>query len=64
MQIKILPADLVSVKARRKKRLSSSTIEVTIPSTIVRRYDLKDQDQIMICYVCRADEDLKEINQQ
>ena len=55
MKIYILPADLKTVRISKK----NMTGIITIPQDLMRRYDLKEKEDIIIAYVCKADEDIK-----
>lgn len=58
MKLDILPANMRAAKLIKNAR-RSRTLMVTIPVDIVERYDLKPGEQVMIAYLCKADEDVK-----
>lgn len=56
MKIDVLPADLKTVKLRVTKRGPYINNHITIPIDVVKRHDLKDDEEIVVAFVCRAKE--------
>lgn len=62
MNIEVLPANMQPVTIRiRRKNGKSATGEIAFPPDIIQRYNLKDKDVIVIAYVCKHDEDIRQV---
>lgn len=61
MKVNVLPADIKEVKISVMKCNGRKVHRITIPMAVVRRYDLKAGETILIAYLCRNNEDIREI---
>jgi len=55
----ILPADMKTITLRIRKRGKYMAGTLTLPKDVIKRHDLEDGDDIVICYLCKADENPK-----
>lgn len=44
-----------------RKRDKYSTASITFPLDIIKRNNLKNKDNIVICYLCKEGEDVKQL---
>jgi hypothetical protein len=57
MNIKALPCDIKTLKVVTRRANGRIYASVNIPTDVVRRYDLKRGDHIVIAYICKGGED-------
>ena len=55
----ILPADMKTITLRVRKRGKYIAGSLTLPKDVIKRHELEDGDDIVICYLCKADENPK-----
>lgn len=55
MKINILPADMMPVKISK----NNSSLHFTIPPALRNRHNLKADENIVIAFICKGDEDIK-----
>lgn len=60
VEFDILPSNVKTVTVRVRKRGEYLTAAVTLPPDLIKRNKLKDGTDIVICYLCKADEDPKD----
>lgn len=59
MKVNILPADMKTVRIVLKNTSETSKSgHIALPQDIIRRHKLEDKDEIIIGFLCKADEDL------
>jgi hypothetical protein len=61
MKVNVLPADIKEVRITAQRAHGYRVFRVTLPSVIVKRYDLKHGDTILLAYLCKSDQDIKEL---
>jgi hypothetical protein len=62
VKLNLKPADVKTVRLIVRSRGGARQhASLTLPPDIVRRYDLKDKDEIVVAYVCKADENPEEV---
>jgi hypothetical protein len=61
VQFDILPANMKTVTVRIRERGKYSTASVTLPQDLIKRNNLKNGTDIVLCYLCKADENPKPI---
>ena len=59
MYVKVMPSDLKTVKVIKRKIRGHYTVSLTLPIDVVKRHGLdnREDEEIIIAYVCKADED-------
>ena len=60
MDISILPADMLNLKIRVRKNGSGLKGEIAIPPSLIRKYNLEDKEEIIMAYLCKGNQDLKQ----
>ncbi len=51
---------MLTVKPIIRRRGNTISATVTIPPALIRRYDIQDNEEIVIAFLCKASEDLKQ----
>jgi len=64
MELQILPESLIITKARIVKNGNSISGTIKLPANIVRRLELKDKEEIVVAFLCRASEELPLTNKE
>jgi hypothetical protein len=59
LDIKASPANIKTVKIRIRKRGQYRHATVTVPQDVISRYNIEDGQDIVICYLCKAEEEKK-----
>lgn len=61
MKLNIKPSDIKTVRVLVRTRGGSAKhATITFPLELVRRHGIKDKEDIVIGYLCRANENLEE----
>lgn len=55
IDIKVLPSDIKTVTVRLRKKAQYRTALITFPQDIVDRYDIQDGEDVVICFLGKAD---------
>jgi len=59
LKIDIPPSNIKTVRIRiLKAKNGTNYASVSIPQDLVKKHDLKNKEEIVICYICKAGEDI------
>ena len=62
MEVTVAPSNIRTVKMIVRRRGTYVHASLTFPRDIIDRYDIKDGENVVICYLSKADEDY-EVNE-